>query len=219
MAAKRGFVHGSPISWARTSSPRASGVSGERDRLRLWGFAAVPTYHRAQANMQFTIVNGRPVRDRLIMGAIRGAYADVLTRGRFPALALFLDCPPDADRRERSPGQGGSQVPRSGRGAQPHRRRHPQRHRQRRRAAAPDASGSSVLLGACGRPQPPAAAGQPSMALRACGHVRPCPGSPRRAPPPVEPDDGDGWPLTPLWVRRAASSTTPTSWPRPPMGW
>ena len=71
-------------------------LAGERDRLRLSGFAAAATYHRAQPNMQFTIVNGRPVRDRLIAGAIRGAYADVMTKGRFPALALFLACPPEA---------------------------------------------------------------------------------------------------------------------------
>jgi DNA mismatch repair protein MutL len=71
-------------------------ISGERGSLRLWGFAANSTYHRAQPNMQFTIINGRPVRDKLIMGAIRAAYADVLARGRFPALALIIECPPDA---------------------------------------------------------------------------------------------------------------------------
>ncbi len=70
-------------------------IQGGRDRLRLSGLAAVATYHRAQPNMQFTVVNGRPVRDRLIIGAIRGAYADLMTKGRFPALALFLDCPPE----------------------------------------------------------------------------------------------------------------------------
>ena len=53
----------------------------------------LPTYHRAQSNMQFVTVNGRPVRDRLIQGAIRGAYADVLTRGRFPVVALHIGCP------------------------------------------------------------------------------------------------------------------------------
>ncbi|HEY7747664.1 MAG TPA: DNA mismatch repair endonuclease MutL [Aestuariivirgaceae bacterium] len=56
------------------------------------GYAALPTYHRAQSNMQFVIVNGRPVRDRLLMGAIRAAYADVLPSGRFPVIALFINC-------------------------------------------------------------------------------------------------------------------------------
>jgi DNA mismatch repair protein MutL len=45
--------------------------------------------------MQFAFVNGRPVRDKLIAGAIRGAYADLMSRSRFPALVLFLTCPPD----------------------------------------------------------------------------------------------------------------------------
>jgi DNA mismatch repair protein MutL len=71
-------------------------IAGEHGKVRLWGFAAVPTYHRSQPNMQFMTVNGRPVRDRLVMGAIRSAYADVMTRGRFPALALFIECPGEA---------------------------------------------------------------------------------------------------------------------------
>ncbi len=44
--------------------------------------------------MQFVFVNGRPVRDKLLAGAIRGAYADLMTAARFPALVLFLSCPP-----------------------------------------------------------------------------------------------------------------------------
>jgi DNA mismatch repair protein MutL len=66
---------------------------GGRDSFRLWGLASLPTYHRAQAGLQFTFVNGRPVRDKLLAGAIRGAYADLLMRGRFPAVCLFIDCP------------------------------------------------------------------------------------------------------------------------------
>lgn len=69
--------------------------SGERDGLRVEGFAGLPTYSRAQGNMQFAFVNGRPVRDKLIAGAIRGAYADLMSRARFPALVLFLSCPPE----------------------------------------------------------------------------------------------------------------------------
>jgi DNA mismatch repair protein MutL len=66
---------------------------GGRDAFRLWGLASLPTYHRAQAGLQFFFVNGRPVRDKLLAGAIRGAYADLLMRGRFPAVCLFIDCP------------------------------------------------------------------------------------------------------------------------------
>ena len=68
---------------------------GERENVVVQGFAGLPTYSRAQGNMQFAFVNGRPVRDKLIAGAIRGAYADLMSRARFPALVLFLTCPPD----------------------------------------------------------------------------------------------------------------------------
>jgi DNA mismatch repair protein MutL len=68
---------------------------GERENIIVQGFAGLPTYSRAQGNMQFAFVNDRPVRDKLIAGAIRGAYADLMSRARFPALVLFLTCPPD----------------------------------------------------------------------------------------------------------------------------
>lgn len=66
---------------------------GGRDQVKLWGLASLPTYHRAQGGLQFFFVNGRPVRDKLLAGAIRGAYADLLMRGRFPAVCLFIECP------------------------------------------------------------------------------------------------------------------------------
>ncbi|HEY0105716.1 MAG TPA: hypothetical protein VGB91_06485, partial [Rhizomicrobium sp.] len=65
-----------------------------RDGVSIAGFAGLPTYNRANAQMQFLFVNGRPVRDKLLIGAVRGAYADFLARDRHPALALFLDCDP-----------------------------------------------------------------------------------------------------------------------------
>ncbi len=68
---------------------------GEREGIRVEGFAGLPTNSRAQGNMQFAFVNGRPVRDKLIAGAIRGAYADLMSRARFPTLVVFLTCPPD----------------------------------------------------------------------------------------------------------------------------
>ena len=73
----------------------AVAFAGERENVFVQGFAGLPTYSRAQGNMQFAFVNGRPVRDKLIAGAIRGAYADLMSRSRFPALVLFLTCPPD----------------------------------------------------------------------------------------------------------------------------
>jgi len=69
-------------------------VEAEREGVRLMGHAGVPTYNRANAQMQFLFVGNRPVRDKLLAGAVRGAYADFLARDRHPALALFLDCDP-----------------------------------------------------------------------------------------------------------------------------
>ncbi|AUW58310.1 DNA mismatch repair endonuclease MutL [Sphingobium sp. SCG-1] len=69
-------------------------ISLEREGIRLAGVAGLPTYHRGVADHQFLFVNGRPVRDRLLIGAVRGAYADLLARDRHPVVALFLDLPP-----------------------------------------------------------------------------------------------------------------------------
>ncbi len=69
-------------------------VDVSREGVTIAGFAGLPTYNRANAQMQFLFVNGRPVRDKLLIGAVRGAYADFLARDRHPALALFLECDP-----------------------------------------------------------------------------------------------------------------------------
>ncbi|HEY4125285.1 MAG TPA: DNA mismatch repair endonuclease MutL, partial [Rhizomicrobium sp.] len=78
----------------RDFSENAEEVFIEREGVKITGFAGLPTYNRANAQMQFLFVNGRPVRDKLLVGAVRGAYADFLARDRHPALALFLDCDP-----------------------------------------------------------------------------------------------------------------------------
>ncbi len=69
-------------------------IDAERENMRLVGFAGLPTWHRATGAMQYVFVNGRPVRDKLLAGAIRGAYVDFLPAGRHAALALFLECDP-----------------------------------------------------------------------------------------------------------------------------
>ncbi len=74
--------------------PNALPLEAEREGVRLWGFAGLPTWHRANANGQYFFVNGRPVRDKLFAGAARGAYVDYLPAGRYPALVLFLACDP-----------------------------------------------------------------------------------------------------------------------------
>ena len=69
-------------------------IDAERDGFHLSGYAALPTFSRGAAVMQYFFVNGRPVRDKLLIGALRGAYADFLSRDRHPAVALFVDCDP-----------------------------------------------------------------------------------------------------------------------------
>src|SRR5229473_1534537 len=69
-------------------------VQGGREGLRLEGFAGLPTFSRANALGQYLFVNGRPVRDRLMLGAVRGAYADYLPRDRHPVVALFVTVDP-----------------------------------------------------------------------------------------------------------------------------
>jgi DNA mismatch repair protein MutL len=78
----------------RDFGDNAARVEAGREGVTLSGYAGLPTYNRATAQMQFLFVNGRPVRDKLLVGAVRGAYADFLARDRHPALALFLDCDP-----------------------------------------------------------------------------------------------------------------------------
>jgi DNA mismatch repair protein MutL len=73
-------------------------IERERDTphgvMRLTGVAGLPTWNRGVADHQYLFVNGRPVKDRLLVGAVRGAYADMLARDRHAVLALFLELPP-----------------------------------------------------------------------------------------------------------------------------
>ncbi|HEY8603083.1 DNA mismatch repair endonuclease MutL [Tsuneonella suprasediminis] len=78
--------NGVPIDFER---PTQSGT------MTLGGIAGLPTYNRGVADHQYLFVNGRPVKDRLLIGAVRGAYADMLARDRHAVLALFLDMPPE----------------------------------------------------------------------------------------------------------------------------
>jgi DNA mismatch repair protein MutL len=101
-----------PVSWA-AALPGASGrltrlgdilgadfrssaieVRAEREGVIVEGFAAAPSLTRANALGQYLFVNGRPVRDKLMLGAVRGAYADYLPRDRHPVLALFVTLDP-----------------------------------------------------------------------------------------------------------------------------
>ena len=68
----------------------AIAIDAEREGVRLQGFAGLPTLSRANTLGQYLFVNGRPVRDKVLVGAVRGAYADYLPRDRHPLLALFV---------------------------------------------------------------------------------------------------------------------------------
>lgn len=69
-------------------------ISAEREGVRVSGFAGLPTFNRGSAQHQYLFVNGRPVKDRLMVGVIRAAYQDFLARDRHPMAVLFLDLDP-----------------------------------------------------------------------------------------------------------------------------
>jgi DNA mismatch repair protein MutL len=69
-------------------------IAAEREGVRVWGYAGMPAASRSTAGWQYLFVNGRPVRDKLLTGALRGAYQDVLSRDRHPMAALFVDIAP-----------------------------------------------------------------------------------------------------------------------------
>ncbi|MEQ8389056.1 MAG: DNA mismatch repair endonuclease MutL [Alphaproteobacteria bacterium] len=79
----------------REFGENALAIEASRGPVRLSGFAGLPTLNRALADRQYLFVNGRPVRDKLLFGAVRGAYQDFLARNRHPLVALFLDLPAD----------------------------------------------------------------------------------------------------------------------------
>ncbi|QRM28601.1 DNA mismatch repair endonuclease MutL [Microvirga sp. VF16] len=74
----------------------AMSIGVEREGVRLTGFASLPTYHRGTGTSIHFVVNGRPVRDKLLLGAVRGAYADVMASDRHPVLAIMIDLDPRA---------------------------------------------------------------------------------------------------------------------------
>ena len=69
-------------------------ISAEKESVKISGYTSLPTLNKANSLSQFLFVNNRPVRDKLLLGAIRGAYQDVLAQGRYPMCALFFDVDP-----------------------------------------------------------------------------------------------------------------------------
>ena len=72
----------------------AIAIAEEREGIRLAGYAGVPTLNRGDPSHTYLFVNGRPVKDRLLAGAVRAAYGDLVPKGRFPLIALFVDLDP-----------------------------------------------------------------------------------------------------------------------------
>ncbi len=68
-------------------------IDSKREEMHLRGFIGLPTFHRSAATHQYMFVNGRPVKDKLLAGAVRGAYQDLLAKDRHPVLVLFLTLP------------------------------------------------------------------------------------------------------------------------------
>lgn len=77
----------------RDFADNALAIDATREAARLTGYAALPTLNKATGQHQYLFVNGRPVRDKLLLGALRGAYSDFLARDRHPVVALFLELP------------------------------------------------------------------------------------------------------------------------------
>ncbi len=73
-------------------------INAEREGIKITGYSSLPTLNKANSLSQFLFVNNRPVRDKLLLGAVKGAYQDVLASGRYPVCALFIDvAPKDVD--------------------------------------------------------------------------------------------------------------------------
>ena len=69
-------------------------IDAERENVRIYGYVSLPTLNKANSLSQFLFVNNRPVRDKLLLGALRGAYQDVLASGRYPLCTLFFEVDP-----------------------------------------------------------------------------------------------------------------------------
>ena len=101
----------------------AIALDAVREGVRLTGHAGVPTFNRANSLRQFAYVNGRPVQDKLLLSALRGAYADTIPRGRYPVAVLFIDIDPAQVDINVPSGEGRRAVSRSWPAARSGRRR------------------------------------------------------------------------------------------------
>lgn len=77
----------------REFGENAMPITAEREGIKLFGFAGLPTFSRGTSTAQYLFVNGRPVRDKLLLGTVRAAYQDFLARDRHPVVTLFVEIP------------------------------------------------------------------------------------------------------------------------------
>ena len=139
-------------------------VAGERGTLRIAGYACSPAVTRATAAAQALTVNGRPVADPVLKGAVRVAYRDVIAVGRHPMVALWLDLPAGRAGRERAPREDRVALPRCRRGARAGDRQHRPRAGRRCRHALPAPRPSLHLVHSRPPPVPYRSVPLPGMA-------------------------------------------------------
>ncbi|VCU57387.1 DNA mismatch repair protein MutL [Tritonibacter mobilis] len=180
----------------REFAENALKIDATREGIRLYGYAALPTYSRGAAVTQFLFVNTRPVKDKMLTGALRAAYMDFLSRDRHPAAALFIDCDPTlvdvnvhpakSEVRFRDPGLARGLIVSS------------LRHALAEAGHRASSTVAGATLGAM-RPEQPTATGaprvyqmdRPSLGARNSSYAAQAPGQPSApsypAPPSAEP--------------------------------
>jgi len=183
----------------REFAENALKIDATREGIRLYGYAALPTYSRGAAVTQFLFVNTRPVKDKMLTGALRAAYMDFLSRDRHPAAALFIDCEPTlvdvnvhpakSEVRFRDPGLARGLIVSS------------LRHALAEAGHRASSTVAGATLGAM-RPEQPTASGaprvyqmdRPSLGARNSAYAAQSPGLPPApsypAPPPAEENAG-----------------------------
>ena len=209
---------------ARARPSRRSASTARATGLRLTGVISLPTFNRGMADQQYLFVNSRPVKDRLLVGALRAAYRDLIARDRHPIAALVPRGSARGGRRQRPPGQDRGPLPRSRGGSRADRRRpapcarrrKPAQRRARAGRGAGDVDDERELSSPRARPsalgllEPARAVAATACSRRRCSTFAPA--GARRA-------RGRAGAELSRSASRAGRSPRPTSSPKPRTGW